>query len=319
MCDVFVPQYQIFKSEKNALWDFFFVFRFYSRGLIFRIVGVRGDYVRTLDDEKIPFLHSHCGSRWGEGSVRLHYRQRENWSTFSITIDFSWKDFRSKKEFSTVICDVTFWNEGWPVKGCSGPFQKTFFDLIFYVSNIHLMAWKTAPIKTPPHIFCDMFKTFREQESVARRSWYGPERRRNEACNKGCLKSDVLRDIPWKKQLLRQENYFAFIFLSFSFVFLFSFCKRKIVFLLCSWYHPWQNFPFASCTNSLVLLGFLPLSMLNVGSVCKRSFCLMDARSSSLLCCDDIGKRIFTSTLASWEIFINRNCLWRNVFYLPLD
>lgn len=140
MCDVFCSTISDFEKWKKCFTRFLSFFCLplaYIRGVwcfALTVDGVWGDYVWTREKS---FLHSHCGSRWGEGRVRLHYRQRENWSTFSITIDFPQKDFTSKKEFSVVICDVSFWNEGWPVKRVFRSISKdVFVDLISYIRQI---------------------------------------------------------------------------------------------------------------------------------------------------------------------------------------
>lgn len=55
------------------------------------------------------------------------------------------------------------------------------------------------------------------------------------------------------RKSFKTRNYFAFIFLSFSFI------------VLCSWYHPWQNFPICFLSAFWVF----PFPYSKMGKVCK--------------------------------------------------
>lgn len=148
-----------------------------------------------------------------------------------------------------------------------------------------------------------MFKTSWERGSVTCRSWYGLERKRNEACNKGCLKSEFSRGLflnggTFKtRKLLR--FYFPFIFIHLLIFFLQKKNCLLVMFLISSL----TIFPICLMYQLLSAFGVLPLSMLNVGSICRRRIGLIESTveltTRAVMALPKKPRETLTSTLAS--------------------
>lgn len=176
-----------------------------------------------------------------------------------------------KEEFlgAVLLWYVLFGRPKWGLtgrgKGCLGlgPFQR-FSNLISFVcdrfSSVPCWRERNVPIKTPPHISLRHVRDILPRTEECKMSFSDTKR------NEGRLKSDFWGEIffwgGWnasRKKFQRQETtslLFSFHFHSTSS----SLYVHEKNLTVCS--GPWQNFPFASCTNSLVLLGF-SLSLLS--------------------------------------------------------